>query len=180
MKILFPGSFDPFTIGHENIIIRAIDIFKNNMAFNEKVEIFIAIAINPNKKGYFPFDERYEALKKWSNNFIKNYPIILNKYKLHICSYEELTYSYAKSIGANFILRGIRNTIDFEYEKSIADFNKGFGDIETLFLMNDPSITASSTMARELLKNLKEDEAKTLFPVGYNILDMTEYYNAFE
>lgn len=169
MKILFPGSFDPFTIGHENIIKRAINIFKNDITYNEKVEIFIAIAINSNKKGYFPFDKRYEALKKWESNFTKNYPFIFHPYKIHICYYEELTYSYAKSIGANFILRGIRNTIDFEYEKNIADFNKGFGDIETLFLMNDPSITASSTMARELLRNLKEDEAKTLFPVGYNI-----------
>lgn len=62
----------------------------------------------------------------------------------------------------------------------LPDFNKKFGKIETLFLMNDPSIIASSTIVRELLKNIKEEEAMSLFPKGYNILDMSEYYDTFE
>lgn len=76
MKIFFPGSFDPFTIGHENLILRTIDIFKN-----EKIEFDIAVAINPNKKGYFPVKERYEALKNghdYFHSFILKYVICVN------------------------------------------------------------------------------------------------------
>lgn len=180
MKIFFPGSFDPFTIGHENLILRTINIFKNAISTNEKIEFDIAVAINPNKKGFFPVEERYEALKKWARLFPQFHPEICNMCKFNICTYDNLTYDYANKIKADFILRGVRNTIDFEYEKSIADFNKKFGKIETLFLMNDPSIIASSTIVRELLKNIKEEEAMSLFPKGYNILDMSEYYDTFE
>lgn len=180
MTIFFPGSFDPFTIGHENLILRAIDIFKNTISVDEKIEFYIAIASNPAKKAYFPEAERFEALKKWARLFPQMHPEICKIYTFNICSYDDLTYDKANHVKADFILRGVRNTIDFEYEKGIADFNKKFGNIETLFLMNEPSITASSTIVRELLKNLKEEEAMSLFPKGYNILDMSEYYNTFE
>lgn len=180
MTIFFPGSFDPFTIGHENLILRAIDIFKNTISVDEKIEFYIAIASNTAKKSYFPEAERFEALKKWARLFPQMHPEICKICTFNICSYDDLTYDKANHVKADFILRGVRNTIDFEYEKGIADFNKKFGNIETLFLMNEPSITASSTIVRELLKNLKEEEAMSLFPKGYNILDMSEYYNTFE
>lgn len=78
---IFPGSFDPFTIGHENLILRTINIFKNAISTNEKIEFDIAVAINPNKKGFFPVEERYEALKNghdYFHNFILKYVICVN------------------------------------------------------------------------------------------------------
>lgn len=180
MKIFFPGSFDPFTIGHENLILRTINIFKNSISANEKIEFNIAVAVNSNKKNFFSVEDRCEALKIYVKLFPQYHPEICDVCKFKIFTYDNLTYDYANKVKADFILRGIRNTIDFEYEKTIADFNKKFGKIETLFLINDPSITASSTMVRELIKNMKDEEAISLFPNGYNILSMDEYYNTFE
>lgn len=133
MKIFFPGSFDPFTIGHENLILRAINIFKNTISANEKIEFDIAVAINPNKKGYFPVEERYEALKKWARLFPQFHPEICNMCKFNICTYDNLTYDYANKIKADFILRGVRNTIDFEYENLLQISTKNLVKLKHYF-----------------------------------------------
>lgn len=170
MKIMFPGSFDPFTIGHENLILRAIDIFKNN---NKNIEFYVAIGKNSNKNSHFSLDRRIASLIEWSKNFISEHKLE-DICKIFICCYDNLTFDFAEKIKADFILRGIRNTIDFEYEKNIADFNKKFGNIETLMLMNEPAKTESSTFVRELIKNDKFIEASLSFPKGYNILNVKD------
>lgn len=137
MKIaIFPGSFDPITKGHEDIIKRAIPMFD---------KIVVAMGINTSKK--YLFDETQRLL--WIQECFKD-----NK-KIDVISYQGLTTDFAQSVNAKYIVRGLRNTIDFEYEKSIAEMNKKMvPGIETVFLFTDPSYAAiSSTIVRELIRN---------------------------
>ena len=133
---VFAGSFDPITRGHEDIVLKAMPLFD---------QIIIAIGVNIDKKSAFPLEDRI----KWSENTFAEYP------KVKVVSYEGLTVDLCKKMNANFIIRGLRNTTDFEYESIIAEANKKLNpDIETVFLLSDPNLRCiSSTVVRDLIKN---------------------------
>ena len=129
---LFPGTFDPFTIGHAALVRRALGIVD---------ELYIAIGINIEKRTLLTLDERMERISA----LYKDEP------RIHVVSYEGLTTDFAQSVGAQFIIRGVRSTIDFEYERNIADVNRMLTGVETLFLISEPQYAAiSSSMVREL------------------------------
>ena len=129
---LFPGTFDPFTIGHDALVCRALNIVD---------ELYIAIGINTEKRTMLSLDERMERITA----LYKEEP------RIHVVSYEGLTTDFAQSIGAKFILRGVRSSIDFEYERNIADINRMLTGIDTLLLISEPQYAAiSSSMVREL------------------------------
>ena len=129
---IFPGTFDPFTIGHNALVHRALQFVD---------ELYIAIGINTEKRIMFSLEERMERIA----TLYKNEP------RIHVVSYEGLTTNFAQSIGAQFIVRGVRSTIDFEYERNIADINRMLTGIDTLLLISEPEYAAiSSSMVREL------------------------------
>lgn len=133
---VFPGSFDPITKGHEDIIIRAIPLFD---------KIIVAIGHNQDKKVYFSIQKRIEFLRI----VFKNYPTI------QVEEYSGLTVDFCKKIGARFILRGLRTSADFEFERSIAQVNKKLHpEIETVFLLTLPEYTAlNSSVIRDILRH---------------------------
>jgi pantetheine-phosphate adenylyltransferase len=133
---VFPGSFDPVTKGHESVIRRAIPLFD---------EIIVAIGKNSTKASMFTLEQRME----WISKCFKD------ENKIRVVAYDGLTVDFCKKENAAFILRGLRSGIDFEYEKSIAQMNKGLNPgIETVFLMTDPEYAAvQSTIIREIIKN---------------------------
>ncbi len=134
-KAVFPGSFDPITLGHVDIIKRALPLFD---------EIVIAIGINADKKYMFSLEERLSFLKK---TFEK-------EPKIRIDSYQGLTVNYCKKINAAFILRGLRNPADFEFEKAIAVTNRKLSSIETVFLLTSAETSfISSSIVRDILRN---------------------------
>jgi pantetheine-phosphate adenylyltransferase len=148
---LFPGSFDPFTKGHEDLVHRALPLFD---------EIIIAIGINTTKQYFFSLEKRIA--------FIKD--IFSEEKKVKVSSYENLTIDFAKQQNAKFILRGIRNSIDFEYERSIADMNKMMQpDVETVLLNCSPQFNMiSSTIVREIIKS--GGDASLFLPKSFQIL----------
>lgn len=133
---VFPGSFDPVTKGHESMVRRGLPLFD---------EIVVAIGVNSSKKYFFSLDERKYMLEK----------TFADLPNVRIETYEGLTADYCKKIGANSILRGLRNSIDFEYEKSIAQMNRGLApEIETIFMATDPELSAiNSTIVRDIIRN---------------------------
>ncbi len=132
---VFPGSFDPFTKGHENIIERFLPLFD---------QIIIGVGGNSAKKYMFSKETRINHIK----SIFKNEP------KIIVEAYSGLTVSYCKQKKAQYLLRGLRNTTDFNYEKSIALMNKQLEGIETLFLMTDEGLShISSTIIRDVVKN---------------------------
>jgi pantetheine-phosphate adenylyltransferase len=133
---LFPGTFDPITLGHTDIINRALPLFD---------KIVIGIGRNASKIPMFKEEQRLQWLKE----------IYADEPKLEAVVYEGLTVNCCKEVGANFILRGIRYVNDFEYEKAIADMNRSLaGHIETIFLTCLPQYTSvASTLVRDVLKN---------------------------
>ena len=133
---LFPGTFDPVTLGHVDIINRAIPLFD---------KIYVGIGINSSKSPMFSAEQRME----WFREIYKEEP------KVESVTYDGLTINYCKVIGANFILRGIRYVSDFEYEKTIADANRTLDkDIETIFLTGEPKYTSvASTIVRDIIRN---------------------------
>ncbi|MBC5841091.1 pantetheine-phosphate adenylyltransferase [Flavobacterium sp. F-380] len=139
-KAIFPGSFDPITLGHEDIIKRGISLFD---------EIVIAIGINADKKYMFPLKER----KRFIEETFKNEP------KVTVITYEGLTIDLCKKIDADFILRGLRNPADFEFEKAIAHTNRHLSQIETVFLLTAARTSyISSSIVRDVLRNGGEYE----------------------
>ena len=137
MKIgVFAGSFDPITRGHEDIVLQALSLFD---------EIIIAIGVNIDKKYAFSLEQRI----KWIENTFAEYP------KVKVVSYEGLTVDLCCKMNAGFIIRGLRNTTDFEYESIIAEANKKLNpDVETVFFLSDPTVRCvSSTVVRDLIKN---------------------------
>ncbi|MDD4631518.1 MAG: pantetheine-phosphate adenylyltransferase [Proteiniphilum sp.] len=131
---LFPGTFDPFTIGHESLVRRGLALMD---------EIIIAIGTNEAKKSYFTLEKRIGMLR----DFYREEP------RVRVESYDSLTISFAQEVGARYILRGIRSVTDFEYEKTIADINRTISGIETFVLFTEPPLThISSTHVRELLR----------------------------
>ena len=134
-KAVFPGSFDPLTLGHCDIINKSLDLFD---------EIIIAIGENSDKQNMFSIDKR----KKFINDEFKGHE------KLKILTYDGLTVSFCKKIDANFIVRGLRNPADFEFEKTIAQTNKKLTGIETVFFLTSPETAyISSSIVREIINN---------------------------
>ena len=139
-KAIFPGSFDPITLGHEDIIKRGISLFD---------EIVIAIGVNAEKKYMFPLEER----KRFIEETFKDEP------KVTVITYEGLTIDLCKKIGADFILRGLRNPADFEFEKAIAHTNRHLSQIKTVFLLTAARTSyISSSIVRDVLRNGGEYE----------------------
>lgn len=133
---LFPGTFDPVTLGHVDIINRAIPLFD---------KIYVGIGINSSKSPMFSAEQRME----WFQEIYKGEP------KVESVVYDGLTVNYCRVIGATFILRGIRYVSDFEYEKTIADANRTLDHkIETIFLTGEPKYTSvASTIVRDIIRN---------------------------
>ncbi|MDN3707451.1 pantetheine-phosphate adenylyltransferase [Myroides ceti] len=143
-KAVFPGSFDPITNGHEDIIRRALPLFD---------EIIIAIGINAEKKYMFPLEKRKEFMEET----FKDEP------KIKVATYKGLTIDFCKQNNAQFILRGLRNPADFEFEKAIAHTNRVLSKIETVFLLTAASTSyISSSIVRDVLRN--NGDYKVLVP----------------
>ncbi len=131
---LFPGTFDPFTVGHESLVRRGLDLMDS---------IVIAIGVNDAKQSYFPLEKRLEMIR----DYYRTEP------RVRVESYASLTVDFAREVGARYILRGIRSVTDFEYEKTIADMNRTISGIETFLLFTEPALThISSSHVRELLR----------------------------
>ena len=133
---LFPGTFDPVTLGHTDIIDRSLPLFD---------KVVVGIGINATKNPMFTAEQR----KIWFEEIYKNEP------KVEVGIYDGLTINYCQAIGARFILRGIRYVSDFEYEKTIADANRTMErTIETIFLTGEPKYTSvASTIVRDIIRN---------------------------
>ena len=134
-RAIFPGSFDPLTLGHYDIIKRGITLFD---------ELYIAIGINADKKYMFSLDQREHFIKE----AFKNEP------KIKVVTYKGLTIDFCKEINADFILRGLRNPGDFEFEKAIAHTNRHLSEIETVFLLTSSGKSyISSSIVRDVIRN---------------------------
>jgi len=134
-KAVFPGSFDPITLGHVDLIYRGLEIFD---------EIIIAIGVNADKKQLFSLEDKIQQIKKT----FKNEP------RIKVTSYKGLTVDFCKSINSKYILRGLRNSSDFNYEQSIAQTNSSLSYIESVFLISSPQLThISSTIVRDIIRN---------------------------
>ena len=145
-KGLFPGSFDPFTKGHEAIVLKAIHLFD---------EIYIGIGINSNKKYLFDTENRINHIKE----LFKNYS------NVQVGTYKKLTVDYCKEIKASHIIRGLRNSSDFEYEKTIAHMNNAISGIETVFFLSDEKHSAiNSSIIREMYINKADISPFVSFP----------------
>ena len=133
---LFPGTFDPITVGHLDIIHRSLDLFD---------KLYIGIGRNANKAPMFTEEQRLD----WIKEIFKNEP------RVDAVVYDGLTVECCKTVGARFILRGIRYVNDFEYEKAIADMNRSLdGAVETIFLTCLPQYTSvASTLVRDVIRN---------------------------
>ena len=143
-KAIFPGSFDPLTLGHCDIIDRSINLFD---------EIIVAIGINSSKECMFTLEER----KKFITTHYINEP------KVKIMIYEGLTVDFCKKTEADFILRGLRNPADFEFEKAIAHTNRHLSTLETVFLLTSSQTSfISSSIVREIIRY--EGDYKKLVP----------------
>ena len=136
MKIaVFPGSFDPITTGHVDLVKRALPLFD---------KIVVAVGVNTQKKYLFPLETRLS----WLEKVFEDMP------KVEVASFENLTAHFCQKIGARYLLRGLRNSSDFDYEKTISQLNHIIGDnIETVFLISKPEFShISSTIVREIIK----------------------------
>ena len=139
-KAIFPGSFDPITLGHEDIINRGISLFD---------EIVIAIGVNAEKKYMFTLEERKRFIEETFKDATK----------ITVITYEGLTIDLCKTIKADFILRGLRNPADFEFEKAIAHTNRRLSKIETVFLLTAARTSyISSSIVRDVIRNHGEYE----------------------
>ncbi len=147
---LFPGSFDPFTIGHFDIVQRALPMFD---------KIIIAIGYNSNKTGFFKLEDRVDWIKQ----------AFYGENKIEVIQYQGLTVDCCNDQGAQFILRGLRTSVDFDYECSIAQMNKLMHPhIETVFLLTKPEHTPiSSTIVRDIVRH--GGDASDFLPNGIKI-----------
>ncbi|WP_281540854.1 pantetheine-phosphate adenylyltransferase [Maribacter aestuarii] len=134
-RAIFPGSFDPLTLGHHDIILRGITLFD---------ELIIAIGENSEKKYMFSLEERTKFIKE----------AYKNETKIKVLTYKGLTVDFCRQIEANFILRGLRNPADFEFEKAIAHTNRKLSEIETVFLLTSSGKSyISSSIVRDVIRN---------------------------
>jgi pantetheine-phosphate adenylyltransferase len=147
---VFPGSFDPITKGHEDIILRAAPLF---------TKIIVAIGVNSQKNYMFSLDQRMRWLEQ----------IFREEKNVSVEAYEGLTVSFCKSRNAKYILRGIRNTADYEFEKNIAQMNNELeSSIETIFFVSKPGLSAiNSTIIRDILRN--KGDVSAFIPKGIDI-----------
>ena len=150
---VFPGSFDPFSIGHESIVNRALSMFD---------KIYVMIGYNANKKSFFSIEKRL----KWINQVFEN------EAKVEVKTHEGLTVDFCKEVGARYILRGIRTSSDFEYERAIAQVNKKMHpEIETVFLLTLPEHTpVNATIIRDII--FHGGDARMFLP---QMLDFDEF-----
>ena len=142
---VFPGSFDPMTIGHLDIVERALPLFD---------EIIIAIGIHSQKKYLYSLEQRKDWIRK----------VFENNSKIKVDSYKGLTVNYCKEVNATYILRGVRTSKDFEYEKEIAHANHSINEnIETILILSRPELSfVSSSIVREILSN--DGDASNFIP----------------
>lgn len=147
---IFPGSFDPFTIGHESIVQRALPIFD---------KIVIMIGFNANKISFYPIEKRL----KWINQ------VFQDEKKIEVQSHDGLTVDFCKEVNAKYILRGIRTSADFEYERAIAQVNKKMHpEIETVLLLTLPEHTpVMATIVRDII--LHGGDASMFLPKTLNM-----------
>ena len=148
-KAIFPGTFDPFTIGHYSVVKRALTFVD---------EVVIGIGINDKKHSYFPTEKREEMIKK----------LYRDEPRVSVKAYDCLTIDFVLQEKANLIIRGIRTVKDFEYEETIADINRKLAGVETILLFTEPELTTiSSTAVRELLQFQKD--VSQFLPEGMEI-----------
>ncbi|MGC6478971.1 MAG: pantetheine-phosphate adenylyltransferase [Flavobacteriaceae bacterium] len=134
-RAVFPGSFDPITLGHVDIIQRSLPLFD---------EIIIAVGINADKKYMFDVDKRLIFIQK----------LFADEPKIKVEQYSSLTVDYCAQVGAEFIVRGLRNPADFEFEKAIAQVNRELSGIETVFFLTAADTSfISSSMVREIIRH---------------------------
>ena len=146
---LFAGSFDPYTIGHHSLVERALQMFD---------KVVIAVGYNSEKGGFATVEERMAAIAACH----------AGNSRVEVRSYTGLTMDFAREVGADVLLRGVRNIKDFEYERDLADINRMVGNIETLIMTTEPQYAAlSSSVVRELLAYGKD--VKALLPEDYVI-----------
>lgn len=132
-KAVFPGSFDPFTLGHHSIVKRALSFMD---------EVIVGIGINEGKRSLIPVEKRVDMIRR----------LYADEPRVKVEAYSGLTVDFAREQGAEFIVRGIRTVKDFEYEEGIADINRKLTGIETIFLFTEPELASvSSSVVRELL-----------------------------
>ena len=132
-RAIFPGTFDPFTIGHDSVVKRALTFMD---------EIVIGIGVNESKRTWFPTEQRVAMIRR----------LYADEPRIRVEAYSDLTIDFARRQEARFIIRGIRTVRDFEYEETIADSNRKLAGIETILLFTEPELTSvSSTIVRELL-----------------------------
>ncbi len=131
---IFPGSFDPFTVGHASIVARALPLFDH---------VVIGVGVNEKKRPLYPVKNRVDFIRR----LYKDEP------RVEVESYDDLTIDLARRKNASFIVRGLRSVKDFEYERDVAAMNKRLGGVETVLLLTEPEHAAvSSSVVRELIK----------------------------
>ncbi|WP_121811797.1 pantetheine-phosphate adenylyltransferase [Mucilaginibacter kameinonensis] len=132
---LFPGSFDPITKAHVDIVKRSVELFD---------KFYIGIGVNSSKKGLLTIEQREQMIRA----------VFEHDERIHVIAYEGLTVNFCKSIGAAYMIRGIRTVSDFEYEKAIAQMNHSLApDIESIFIVSKPGYSSiSSTIVREIIR----------------------------
>ncbi len=147
---VFPGSFDPFTIGHEGVVLRALSLFD---------EIIIAVGANALKKSYYSLETRKEMIGK----------VFQDEPRISVDHYEGLTVDYCTRKGAMYLLRGLRTAADFEFERAIAQVNKAMaGDIESVFFLTIPEHSfVNSTIVRDIIRS--GGDASKFVPSAINI-----------
>ncbi len=148
MKLIFPGSFDPFTKGHASVVRRALEFADS---------IVIAVGHNGHKRcGMFPIDERVRMISE----YYRSEP------RISVMAYSNLTTDFAREVHCTHILRGVRTVVDFEYERALADVNRHLTGIETILLFNEPAMAhITSSTVRELLSFGKD--VKDFLPEGF-------------
>ncbi len=149
-RAIFPGSFDPLTKGHEALVKRGLELFD---------EIIVAIGTNANKKYLFSLEERIDFIQKTFHN----------EPRVKVESYDGLTIEYCKQREAQFMLRGLRTSADFEFERAIAQINKEMmPSVETVFLITSAELSAiSSSIVRDIIKN--KGDASPFLPSGIQL-----------
>ena len=152
---VFAGSFDPFTTGHESVVVRALPLFDN---------IIIAIGSNSSKSGFLSIEERIELIE----NVFRDEP------RVKVEAYDGLTVDYCKKVNAGFMIRGIRTAADFEYERGVAQMNKiMLPDVESVFLLTTPELTpVNSTIVRDILRH--GGDVSQFLPPKANIYSLLE------
>jgi len=150
---VFPGSFDPLTIGHEAIVLRALSLFD---------EIIIAVGANALKKSFYSLDTREEAIKK----------VFKGEPRIRVDHYEGLTVDFCRRNGASYLLRGLRTAADFEFERAIAQVNKVLApDVESVFLLTVPEHShINSTIVRDIIRS--GGDASMFLPAAIDLKEM--------